>query len=51
MIVWDMKAPHDIVARHILRGHREAVTAVRFDERFVVSGSRDSTIKVRKLSS
>ena len=49
MIVWDMKALPDIVARHILRGHEAAVMAVRFDEKFVVSGSRDNTIKVRRL--
>ena len=48
VIVWDMKAPHDIVVRRTLRGHIAAVTAVRFDERFIVSGSKDNTINVRR---
>ena len=44
--VWDMRAPHDIVLRRVLVGHRAAVNVVDFDDRYIVSASGDRTIKV-----
>lgn len=45
--VWDMRAPHDIVLRRVLVGHRAAVNVVDFDDRYIVSASGDRTIKVK----
>jgi len=44
--VLDMKSPKDIVLRRVLKGHRAAVNVVEFDEKYIVSGSGDRTIKV-----
>ena len=41
-----MRAPHDIVLRRVLVGHRAAVNVVDFDDRYIVSASGDRTIKV-----
>jgi len=41
-----MKAPSDIVLRCVLAGHRAAVNAVDFDDKYIVSASGDRTIKV-----
>ena len=44
--VWDMFSPMDIFLRKVLEGHTGSVNAVDFDEKYIVSGSRDNTIKV-----
>ena len=44
--VLDIKSPKDIVLRRVLVGHRAAVNVVDFDEKYIVSGSGDRTIKV-----
>ena len=44
--VLDMKSPKDIVLRRVLVGHRAAVNVVDFDEKYIVSGSSDRTIRV-----
>jgi len=44
--VWDMISPMDIFLRKELRGHTGSVYAVDFDEKYIVSGSADKTIKV-----
>jgi len=44
--VWDMFSPMDIFLRKVLEGHTGSVYAVDFDEKYIVSGSRDKTIKV-----
>jgi len=36
----------DIFLRKVLEGHTESVNAVDFDEKYIVSGSGDKTIKV-----
>ena len=41
-----MKSPKDIVLRTVLVGHRAAVNVVEFDEKYIVSGSGDKTIRV-----
>ena len=41
-----MISPMDIILRKVLKGHTNAVYAVDFDEKYIVSGSADSTIKV-----
>ena len=49
VLVWKMKPPfYSITHHHTLRGHSGAVTAVKMEEKnkLVVSGSRDSTLKV-----
>jgi len=44
--VWDMFSPMDIFLRNVLQGHRGDVSVVDFDEKYIVSGSDDNTIKV-----
>ena len=44
--VWDMFSPMDIFLRKLLEGHTSSVYAVDFDEKYIVSGSYDKTIKV-----
>ena len=44
--VWDMVSPMDIFLRKVLEGHMGSVNAVDFDEKYIVSGSDDKTIKV-----
>ena len=44
--VWDMISPMDIFLRKELRGHEGSVGTVDFDEKYIVSGSNDKTIKV-----
>ena len=44
--VLDIKSPKDIVLRTVLVGHRAAVNVVEFDEKYIVSGSGDKTIRV-----
>ena len=44
--VWDMFSPMDIFLRKVLEGHMGDVNAVDFDEKYIVSGSDDETIKV-----
>ena len=44
--VWDMISPMDIFLRKWLEGHTSSVYAVDFDEKYIVSGSYDKTIKV-----
>ena len=44
--VWEMISPMDIILRKVLKGHTGSVYAVDFDEKYIVSGSYDSTIKV-----
>ena len=39
-------SPMDIILRKVLRGHTDSVYAVDFDEKYIVSGSADNTIKV-----
>lgn len=41
-----MKSTKDIVLRRVLVGHRATVNVVEFDEKYIVSGSGDRTIKV-----
>jgi len=36
----------DIFLRKVLKGHMSIVLAVDFDDRYIVSGSADNTIKV-----
>ena len=36
----------DIILRKVFKGHTGIVHAVDFDEKYIVSGSADSTIKV-----
>ena len=43
--VWNMSG-HAITIRHVLKGHEADVNVVDFDEKFIVSASRDSTLKV-----
>ena len=44
--VWDFISPVDIILRMVLKGHTVSVYAVDFDEKYIVSGSWDRTIKV-----
>ena len=44
--VWDMFSPVDIFLKKVLEGHTGSVYAVDFDEKYIVSGSDDETIKV-----
>jgi len=44
--VWDMISPMDIFLRKVLEGHTESVYAVDLDEKYIVSGSYDKTMKV-----
>lgn len=44
--VWDMKSPSDITLGRVLTGHAASVNAIDFDERYIISGSGDWTIKV-----
>ena len=44
--VWDMISPMEIFLRKVLVGHVGSVNAVDFDEKYIVSGSLDKTIKV-----
>jgi len=41
-----MISPMDIYLRKVLKGHMSIVLAVDFDDRYIVSGSADNTIKV-----
>ena len=41
-----MKSTKVIVLRRVLVGHRATVNVVEFDEKYIVSGSGDRTIKV-----
>ena len=45
--MWDMVSPTEIKMRRVLVGHRAAVNAVDFDDKYIVSASGDRTIKVR----
>ena len=47
--LWDVISPMDIILRKVLEGHTGGVYAVDFDEKYIVSGSADRTIKVHKL--
>ena len=47
IVVWDVISPMDIILRNVLKGHTGGVYAVDFDEKYIVSGSADFTIKVR----
>ena len=44
--VWDMISPMDIFLKKVLKGHTNYVLAVDFDDKYIVSGSADETIKV-----
>jgi len=44
--VWDMFSPMDIFLKKVLEGHMGSVGAVDIDEKYIVSGSGDKTIKV-----
>jgi len=44
--VWDMISSMNIILRKVLEGHTGSVFAVDFDEKYIVSGSEDETIKV-----
>ena len=44
--VWDMIPPMDIFLKKVLKGHTNYVLAVDFDDKYIVSGSADETIKV-----
>ena len=44
--MWDFISPVDIILRKVLKGHTGFVYAVDFDEKYIVSGSSDNTIKV-----
>ena len=44
--MWDIVCPMDIILRKVLKGHTGTVFAVDFDEKYIVSGSVDHTIKV-----
>ena len=44
--VWDMISPMDIFLRKVLKGHANYVLVVDFDDKYIVSGSWDNTIKV-----
>ena len=46
LAVWEMISPMDIILRKVLKGHTGPVYAVDFDEKYIVSGSADRTIKV-----
>ena len=44
--MWDFISPVDIILRMVLKGHTVSVYEVDFDEKYIVSGSWDRTIKV-----
>jgi len=44
--VWEIISPMDVILRKVLKGHTESVYAVDFDEKYIVSGSYDKTVKV-----
>jgi len=44
--VWDMVSHMEIFLRKMLKGHTNYVLAVDFDDKYIVSGSADKTIKV-----
>ena len=46
VVVWEMISPMDITLRKVLKGHTGPVYAVDFDEKYIISGSTDRTIKV-----
>ena len=50
LIVWVIKSPTNIMLRRVLVGHRAAVNVVDFDNKYIVSGSGDRTIKVWQTS-
>ena len=41
-----MISPVDIFLRKVLKGHTGSVWVIDFDEKYIVSGSWDNTIKV-----
>ena len=49
--VWDVISPMDIILRKVLKGHKKPVYTVDFDEKYIVSGSLDRTIKVHMCGS
>ena len=49
--VWDVISPMDIILRKVLKGHKKPVYTVDFDEKYIVSGSLDHTIKVHMCGS
>ena len=48
--VWDFTSPKDTLLRGVLVGHQHGVNVLDFDERYIVSGSVDFTIKVWNTS-
>ena len=44
--VWDMTSPTQITVSKRLMGHSRNVVTVDLDEKYIVSGSLDGTIKV-----
>ena len=49
--VWEMQSPSDIKLRRVLLGHSAAVNVVCFDQKYIVSGSGDRTIRMWSTSS
>ena len=49
IVVWDVISPMDIILRKVLKEHTGTVFAVDFDEKYIVSGSADHTIKVHMI--
>ena len=47
MAVWNIQSPTDITLKMTLKGHANWVLAVDISETTIVSGSKDSTIKVQ----
>ena len=49
MAVWKIVSPTDITLRMTLKGHEDIVLAVDLSETTIISGSRDSTMKVHHM--
>ena len=48
--VWDIKSPKDIMLQRVLIGHGGGVNVAVFNDKYIVSGSGDQTIKVWQTS-